>query len=131
MLELMGKSIGYIIETRRAIATRGPWVAVLLRIRIPSWCVVEVALVVYTTRLLSSPDLLLTGGVWERLRKGGRRGGELSTLLGGEVGSVVVAKVQLKTIRVPAVLLLLILSLLLLVRHLGTRLRSVLYGQQE
>lgn len=121
MLELVGKSIGHIIETGRAITTWCPWVTVLLRVCIRGRCVVEVALIVDPTCLLSTPDLLLTCCVGKGLREGGRRCGKLSALLGGEIRSVVVAKVQLETIRIPVVLLwlLLILSLLLLVRHLG------------
>lgn len=97
MLELMCESVGHIVVVagRRAVRTRRSWVAILLRIRIRIRCVVEVSLVADSTRLLSPPDFLLTCGIGKWLWKGRGSGRELSTLLGGEIGSVVVAKVQL------------------------------------
>lgn len=130
MLELMRKAGGHIVEARRAITTRRSRVAILLRVGICVWCVVEVPLTADTARLLGAPHLLLARGVGEWLWKGGRRGRELSSLLGGEICSVIVAEVELKAVGVPAVMLLLLLLrrtrlllllvLPLLVCHLGT-----------
>lgn len=73
--------------------------------------VIKVALLVDTTgSLAGTPYLLIASRVGERLREGGWSGGEGTTLLGGEVGRIVEAEVEVKAVRVARVLLLLLVG---------------------
>lgn len=73
--------------------------------------VVKVALLVDTTgSFAGTPYLLIASRVGEGLWEGGRSGGEGTTLLGGEVGLVIEAEVEVEAVWVARVLRLLLVG---------------------
>lgn len=111
MLELVCQSTINVLEpTGTPVAGWRSWsrgIVELLHGRV----VVKVALLVDTTGTLAgTPYLLIASRVGKGLWEGGRSGGEGTTLLGGEVGRVVEAEVEVEAVWVARVLLLLLVG---------------------